>query len=91
MNDQPREFDQQGDLDAFDQMLIALYVRSGITVDSLAYSETFDRIYDELKRKGDPRPQGEVFRRLLMLRKSGRLPRLDLHMGGSSSSEKLSA
>ena len=84
MTDQPHEFDQQGDLGALDQLLMALYVRHATPVDSLAYSETFDRIYEEPQKGGDRRSKGEVFRRLLMLRKSSRLPRLDLRMGGSS-------
>ena len=84
MTDQPHEFDRQGDLDTLDQLLIALYVHHATPVDSLAYSETFDRIYEELQKAGDQRSKGEVFRLMLMLRKSGRLPRLDLRMGGSS-------
>ncbi len=84
MTDQPHEFDQQGDLGELDRLLMALYVTHATPVDSLAYSETFDHIYEEQQKEGDQRSKGEVFRRMLMLRKSGRLPGLDLRMGGSS-------
>ncbi|GMU33194.1 MAG: hypothetical protein HS101_12025 [Planctomycetia bacterium] len=86
MSTQPLDFDEQGDLGRLDQLLIALYVQHATTVDALAYSETFDQIYDELLKAGEKRSKGEVFRRMLMLRKSGRLPRLDLDFGGPNES-----
>ena len=84
MTDQPHEFDRHGDLNELDQLLMALYVRHATPVDSLAYSDAFEHIYIELQKAGDRRPKGDVYRRLLMLRKSGRLPRLELHLGGAS-------
>lgn len=60
----------------FDDKLIELYLRSGRSVDDLAYTETFAAIYAELRKLGDTRSESEVFRRLLSLRKAGLLPRI---------------
>jgi hypothetical protein len=63
-------------LSEHDQRLIDLYLRSGRAVDELAYTDEFDVIFGELQAAGDPRTKAEVFRRLLNLRKAGRLPRI---------------
>lgn len=60
----------------FDQLLIELYLRTGKPVDELAYTDEFDSIFDTLQKQGDSRTKAEVFRRLLNLRKAGRLPRV---------------
>lgn len=60
----------------FDDLLIELYLREGRPVDELAYTDSFDRIHSGLQQLGDKRTKAEVFRRLLNLRKSGRLPRV---------------
>lgn len=89
MSSQPHEFDEREDLGRLDQFLMALYLRYATPVDSLAYSETFDRMYEELQKAGETRTKGEIYRRMLMLRKSGRLPRLE--RSGDSPSEAISA
>jgi len=63
-------------LSDIDELLIDLYVKTGRPVDRLAYSEDFDWIYKTLQEHGDKRTKGQVFRRLLNLRKAGWLPRL---------------
>lgn len=58
--------------------LIALYQRAGRTADDLPYTPDFEAIYGQYIA-GFPVPQPdreEVWRHLLTLRKSGRLPRL---------------
>jgi hypothetical protein len=52
------------------------YERIGRPVDDLAYTEEFDRLYKSLEAVRESRSKAEVFRRLLNLRKSGRLPRV---------------
>jgi hypothetical protein len=60
----------------FDDVLIELYLERGRSVDDLAYTPDFEFIYSRLVEKGDTRTRSEVFRRLLTLRKTGRLPRV---------------
>lgn len=69
-------FDEHGDFSAADLRLVAEYAKLAIPVDALAYTDAFDGLYATLHKCGETRPRGEVFRRLLMLRKAGRLPRL---------------
>ena len=63
-----------------DQQLIDAYESVGRSVDDLPYTEEFDAV---LRKLGYPETQEQrhsVFKRLLRLRKSGRLP----HLGRSS-------
>lgn len=69
-------FKPDDDLSEFDRLLLDLYRKSGTSVDYLAYTPEFDRIYDQLVEAGDKRSKQEVFRRLLNLRKAGVLPRV---------------
>ena len=72
---QPQPFEIQK-LPDEDERLIKRYVLAGKSVDSLAYTSTFDDLYKDLQKAGDQRPKAEVFRRLLALRKAGQLPRI---------------
>ena len=63
-------------LPALDQLMLDLYVQRGIPADQLPYTEHFDWLYDRLQKAGDSRSRYEVYRRLLNLRKAGRLPRV---------------
>lgn len=76
---QPDPFDF--DLSSFDDEtnhLITQYVGIGVPVDLLAYTQQFETLYTQYKETtGDTAiSRAELFRRLLSLRKSGRLPRL---------------
>ncbi|MFN0135943.1 MAG: hypothetical protein ACKVS9_07465 [Phycisphaerae bacterium] len=77
MAEQPFEFSSRGDLSDLDWQLIAQYVSHATPVDSLAYSEAFDAIYEQMRTLGETRSKGDLYRRLMSLRKSGRLPRLN--------------
>lgn len=81
------EFEEQEREEAADRQLIGLYLRYGVPVDSLAYSGEFERLYAEFHAGGDARSKGEVYRRLLMLRKSGRLPRLEIRSDGGHAAD----
>lgn len=59
-----------------DNELIRQYVEFGIPADKLAYSDEFKRLVEILKKHGDKRTEEQLFRRLLNLRKAGRLPRV---------------
>lgn len=69
-------FTDEPQLSDSDQKLIELYAEVGKSVDSLAYTDEFDQIYTQYQRAGFPGTQADVFRRLLILRKSGVMPRL---------------
>lgn len=68
---------KEENLISLDQLLIDLYVRYATPIDSLVYSKTFDVLYEELQKAGHKLSKGGVFRRLLLLRKSSRLPQLN--------------
>jgi hypothetical protein len=72
---QPHPFDVAG-LPEEDLRLVEFYMKLAIPVDNLAYTEAFDRLYDELRKAGDTRSKSDIFRRLLNLRKAGSLPRV---------------
>lgn len=59
-------------------LLIALYARIGRTADDLPYTAHFEGLYEPyVAGRADPKPdRAEVWRHLLNLRKSGKLPRL---------------
>jgi catechol 2,3-dioxygenase-like lactoylglutathione lyase family enzyme len=60
------------------ELLSALYERTGRTADDLPYTPHFESIYEGYIRElPEPKPsRAEVWRHLLNLRKSGKLPRL---------------
>jgi hypothetical protein len=59
-----------------DQRLVDTYLRIGRPIDDLAYSDDFDRLFDEYKMGGSTLSKYDVYRRLLALRKIARLPRI---------------
>ena len=64
-------------LDSADQQLVSAYTRVGVPVDELPYTEEFEEIVSQVS----PTNQNEdekhrIFKRLLTLRKQGRLPRV---------------
>jgi hypothetical protein len=59
---------------AFDAALIDAYVRVGRTLDDLAYTDEFERVYEALPPSRPDR--AGVMRRLQNLRKANKLPRL---------------
>jgi hypothetical protein len=64
--------------EAFDAALVDAYLKVGRTLDDLAYTDEFERVFEMLA--GDaasPRPdRAAVMRRLQNLRKANKLPRL---------------
>ncbi len=78
MSDQLTEspFHDEFPLSPADEDLIRVYRRVNRSVDDLAYTPDFDRLYELYKEAGHQLSKHEVFRRLLTLRKSALLPRL---------------
>lgn len=77
MSSMPPSFFNSSDIEPFDDELIRAYLATGKSVDNLAYTVEFDDIiYKTLQDLGDKRTKADVFRRLLNLRKTGRLPRV---------------
>lgn len=62
-------------LSSDDQILVDAYQSVGMSVDELAYSEEFEKLAHSLGRDGSLPEKQELYRRLLDLRKRGRLPR----------------
>lgn len=69
-------FVEEIDLSKSDGDLIRAYRAVGRTVDDLAYTDDFDRLYELYTQGGNAADKHQVFKRLLILRKSGLLPRL---------------
>jgi hypothetical protein len=76
-------FQEEIELQKSDQDLIRAYRAVNRSVDDLAYTPDFDRVYDLFVQAGNQAEKHEVFRRLLILRKSGLLPRLFRPVGTS--------
>lgn len=57
--------------------LIELFSEYGKSLDSLPYTESFDKMFEQAKELQGIHTERELLSRLLRLRKSGRLPRLD--------------
>jgi hypothetical protein len=57
-----------------DLLLLRQYLKVGHSVDQLPYTPEFERIYAALADAGDRRDRASVYKALLSLRKSGRLP-----------------
>jgi len=74
MNDQGHW--QAPQLQPEDQELIDAYVNIGVVVDELPHTEAISRLVAKLGRQDTDAVKHTVFKRLLRLRKMGRLPRL---------------
>lgn len=79
-------FADRVELPTADLDLLRAYEQIGRSVDELAYTPDFDRLYELYLQHGHEAPKHEVFRRLLLLRKSGLLPRLFRQAGGAVAS-----
>lgn len=67
-------FEPAWPLDESDLALIDEYRKQAVPVDSLPYTEAFDRIFQRMQAMGDKRDKAAIYRRLINIRKSGRLP-----------------
>jgi hypothetical protein len=77
MTDAPgNPFREEIELSQGDRDLIRAYRSVNRSVDELAYTPDFDRLYDLYSASGHKSEKHDVFRRLLILRKSALLPRL---------------
>lgn len=76
MTDEAEIFGDLPPLPDSDQELMRLYEKAGRSVDELAYTPDFDALFDGYRNAGFPGDKSAVFRRLLVLRKAGLLPRL---------------
>ena len=65
-------------LSSEDQRLIDAYVRAGRFLDDLPYTAEFDKLVLGLGEPDNQESRHFIFRRLLNLRKMGRLPRLSM-------------
>jgi len=63
-------------LDAEDQTLIDSYREVGCPLDSLPHTDAMTALAQKLDRPATDAAKHEIYRRLLRLRKMGRLPRL---------------
>ncbi len=61
-----------------DQLLVSLYENAGRTVDDLPYTVAFEDLFAKYDKEHPGSTMQVVFRRLLNLRKAGRLPRLGI-------------
>lgn len=59
-----------------DQALVEAYVQTGRALDDLAYTPEFDALVSRLGKANTMEEKHAIYRRLLYLRKRGRLPRL---------------
>lgn len=69
-------FSENVELSDEDRALVRIYGDIGRSVDELAYTPEFDELFKRYREAGYQAKKHEVFRRLLLLRKSGLLPRL---------------
>ena len=65
-------------LSAEDQRLVEAYTHAGRALDDLPYTEQFEDLFARLGLKDTLENRHSVFKRLLRLRKTGRLPRLNV-------------
>lgn len=73
----PDEFQwEEKSLTDEDERLIRAYAHVGRPLDDLAYTEDFDKLLREAGIDEDDQERHRIFKRLLNLRKRGRLPRL---------------
>ncbi len=78
MNDQPEDqfFVENIRLEKSDSDLIDAYTRVGRSVDDLAYTPDFEKLAELYHSAGNQGDNHHIFKRLLVLRKSGLLPRI---------------
>lgn len=76
MNEEANIFEFDPELTDADRKLIGLYAKTSVSVDFLAYTEDFDQLHQQYRDAGYAGAKAAVFRRLLILRKAGLLPRL---------------
>ena len=76
MDDADDIFSRPFQLPRADADLAEIYGEIGVPADRLAYTPEFDRLYEQFRSRGHDLSRTEVFRRLLLLRKAGHLPRL---------------
>jgi len=69
-------FRESQDLNPRDQTLLQLYAATGCSIDSLPYTAEFEELVAKLRATGDGRSKSEILKKLLTLRKAGKLPRL---------------
>lgn len=78
----PTDFDWASPpLSADDEKLVEGYRRAGRTLDDLPYTVEFEALIRQLGLDDTLASRHDVFKRLLSLRKMGRLPRLNLVVG----------
>ncbi len=82
MTSVPHPFERFGDLTESDYRLIEVYQRVGVSLDQLPYTAAFEQIFKALEEQGEKRDRAAVFQRFLYIRKSGRLPRIDMGKAG---------
>lgn len=74
---QTQEYDWEvPPLDTHDQRLVDAYSEVGRPLDDLPYTDDFDRLCESLGRNATNEDRHRIYKRLLSLRKSGRLPRV---------------
>lgn len=59
-----------------DSLLMKLYVETGLPLDYLAYTQEFEDLFSKFVTSNPTWTRKDVFRRILSLRKQGKLPRL---------------
>jgi hypothetical protein len=74
-----------------DQQLLTVYERIGRPLDLLPYTEDFEKLIRELGKNPTDEEREKVYRRLLYLRKTARLPRPTSIIGVGTESMPLSA
>ena len=75
-NDLLSPFQEEIELTQSDKDLIQAYRQVNRSVDDLAYTSDFEKLHELYSQAGHHTEKHDVFRRLLLLRKSGLLPRL---------------
>ena len=68
-------FRESPELNEQDQSLLRAYAEVGCSVDSLPYTSEFEDLVGRIRARGDTRSKNEVLKRLMTLRKAGKLPR----------------
>lgn len=83
MADKKEYFWELPPLSPEDLRLLDAYVQVGKPVDQLPYTEAFGKLMELLDAKDSDAEKHSIFQRLLLLRKRGRLPRVNGAASGS--------
>lgn len=75
-NDEKNPFATDERSESSDALLMKLYVEAGLPLDYLAYTEDFESLFENFSNTHPGWNRRDVFRRILSLRKQGKLPRL---------------